>query len=75
MKRFALVAAAVVLLGTAGCSNMNQQEKNALTGGAVGAVGGTIIGAMAGSPAIGAAIGGAAGTATGAMWNDIQNQL
>jgi uncharacterized membrane protein len=75
MKRFALVAVVVATLGTAGCSNMNQQEKNALTGGAVGAVGGTIIGAMAGSPAIGAAIGGAAGTATGAMWEDIQDRL
>ncbi len=75
MKRFALVAVAVAVLGAGGCSNMTEQEKNALTGGAVGAVGGTIIGAMAGSPAIGAAIGGAAGTATGAMWDDIQNRL
>jgi uncharacterized membrane protein len=75
MKRLVFVAFAVVILGTGGCSNMTQQEKNALTGGAVGAVGGTIIGAMAGSPAIGAAIGGAAGTATGAMWDDIQNRL
>jgi len=75
MKRFAFASAVAVLLGVAGCSNMTQQENNALAGAGIGAVGGTIIGAMAGSPAVGAAIGGAAGAATGAMWNDIQSRL
>jgi hypothetical protein len=75
MKRFLVAGAIVAALGAAGCSNMTPDEKNALTGGAVGAVGGTIIGAMAGSPATGAAIGGAAGAATGALWNDLQDQM
>ncbi|MEM7121891.1 MAG: YMGG-like glycine zipper-containing protein [Pseudomonadota bacterium] len=75
MKKLCVAAVAVVFLGSAGCSDLTQQEKQALTGGAVGAVGGTIVGAMAGSPAVGAAIGGAAGAATGALWDDISKRL
>jgi len=75
MRRLYFVVPAVIVIGIAGCSNMSQQEQQALSGGAIGAAGGAIIGAMAGSPAIGAAIGGAAGAATGAMWKDIQKQF
>jgi osmotically inducible lipoprotein OsmB len=75
MKRLMSWLVAVAIVTLAGCSNMSQQEQQALSGGAIGAAGGAIIGAMAGSPAVGAAIGGAAGAATGALWDDIKKQI
>lgn len=75
MKRFTPWIVGLALVTLAGCSDMSQQEQQALSGGAIGAAGGAVIGAMAGSPAAGAAIGGAAGAAAGALWNDIKTRL
>jgi len=46
---------------------MNNTERGALAGGAVGTAGGAAIGALTGRPLLGAAIGGLGGTATGAL--------
>jgi hypothetical protein len=51
---------------TAGCSNMDNTERGALTGGIFGTALGTIAGAAAHAPLAGAAIGAVAGTAVGA---------
>jgi hypothetical protein len=55
----------VLLLGLAGCGDLNTTQQRTLTGGAAGAAGGAIIGAIAGGKkgaAIGTAVGGGAGT-------------
>ncbi|WP_414041531.1 hypothetical protein ACJU26_05570 [Acidithiobacillus sp. M4-SHS-6] len=58
----------VILLGLAGCANLNDTQQRALSGGAIGAAGGAIIGTVAaGDPAAGAAIGGAVGAAGGVI--------
>ena len=74
MKRFTPLLAALAIFTLAGCSNLTQQEQQALSGGAIGAAGGAVFGALAGSPALGAALGGAVGTAAGAMWKDISDR-
>jgi len=54
-----------------GCSNLNQRENRALTGGAIGAAGGAAIGAVTGGSAVyGGLLGGAAGAAVGALSAD-----
>jgi osmotically inducible lipoprotein OsmB len=62
-------ACAVLMLAATvtGCSNMNQQQERALSGGALGAAGGLVIGAISGSWIAGAIVGGAAGAAIGAF--------
>ena len=57
----------VLLIATAGCSNLSPREQRALTGGALGAAGGVIIGAATGGPLVGALIGTGAGAAIGAL--------
>ncbi len=74
MKRFAifvLIAAAC----SSGCASMNNSEKGALGGGAIGAGVGTAIGVATGNPEAGAIVGGLVGAGTGALiGNDIDNQ-
>jgi hypothetical protein len=54
-------------LGSAGCSSMNNTEKGAGIGGALGTAAGLGIGAATGNPRTGAIIGGLAGAGTGAL--------
>lgn len=61
------VAAVAFLLGSTGCSTMNNTEKGALVGGGVGTVVGTAIGAATGNPRTGAAVGALGGAAVGAL--------
>ncbi|MGE5539392.1 MAG: YMGG-like glycine zipper-containing protein [Gemmatimonas sp.] len=62
-------ACALLMLATtaSGCSNLNQQQERALSGGAIGAGAGALIGAVSGSWVVGAIVGGAAGAAVGAF--------
>src|SRR5947208_15907135 len=62
VKRFGLLTAVVLAAGSGGCSTMNNTEKGALGGGAVGAG----VGALAGGRT-GALIGGAIGAGTGGL--------
>lgn len=55
-----------------GCSNLNQQQERALSGGAIGAAGGAVVGALTGSWVAGALIGGAGGAAVGAFTSPSQ---
>lgn len=67
MRYLMIGALFVALAGTAGCSNMNNQQQRALSGGAIGAAGGAVVGALTGSWVTGALIGGAGGAAVGAL--------
>jgi uncharacterized protein YcfJ len=62
-----LTAGAVLALGPIGCSTMNQTEKGALGGGAIGAGVGTLVGAATGNPKTGAAVGGLLGAGVGGV--------
>jgi osmotically inducible lipoprotein OsmB len=63
----------VLLAATAtGCSNLNQQQERALSGGAIGAGAGAVVGALTGSWLWGALIGGAGGAAIGAFTSPSQ---
>ncbi len=56
------------LFGATACSNMNDMQQRALSGGAIGAAGGAALGAITGGSALtGALIGGGAGAAAGAL--------
>jgi hypothetical protein len=62
-------------LGSAGCEHMNNTEKGAGIGGALGAGAGLAIGAATGNPRTGAAVGGLLGAGTGALvGNDVDRQ-
>lgn len=62
-------------LGAAGCSSMNNTEKGAGIGGALGAGAGLAVGAATGNPRTGAAVGGLLGAGTGAIiGNDVDRQ-
>ena len=62
MRAEGRLAVIVVAMGMAACSELSQQEQNALSGGAIGAAGGAVIGTAIGAgPVVGAAIGGATG--------------
>lgn len=70
--RFTILSAflaALVLMGTSGCSSMNKTSKGAAIGAAGGAAAGAVIGNQTGSTArgaiIGAVVGGVAGTIIG----------
>ena len=67
MKRIAMGIAALGLLATAGCSNMNSTEQRTLSGGAIGAGVGAVAGALIPGQSVvgGALIGAAGGAATG----------
>jgi hypothetical protein len=61
--------------GAGGCEHMNNTEKGAGIGGALGAGTGLAIGAATGNPRTGAAVGGLLGAGTGALvGNDIDRQ-
>ena len=66
-QRFAAsVAAAVVLLGLAGCGEMTTREKDTAIGAGVGAVGGAVLtGGSTGGTIGGAAVGGIIGNQVG----------
>jgi outer membrane lipoprotein SlyB len=62
----------LVLLGTvtaagSGCASMNNTDRGAVAGGAVGTAAGAAIGAASHHPLLGAVVGGLGGTATGAL--------
>ena len=59
---------AAMMVTTAACSDMNDQQQRAVSGGAIGAGGGALFGwAVGGSPLIGALVGGAGGATVGAL--------
>ena len=64
MKRVSIY---LLLLGSVGCSGMNNTEAGALGGGVIGGLFGTAVGAATGHPLAGAAIGGAAGAGIGGL--------
>lgn len=68
IARFTIASLAyLAVLGSMGCSSMNNTEKGTLIGGGVGSVVGTAIGAATGNPRTGAVIGGVGGAALGAL--------
>lgn len=69
-----LVGSMAVLLGLAGCANMNATQKGAVIGGAGGAGLGAVIGHQFGSSGAGAVIGGLAGTAAGALGGNMKDE-
>ena len=69
-KKFLPLAAVLALL-TAGCSNMNNKEQRALSGGAIGAGAGAALGWVTGAnPWVLGALGAASGAAVGALTDD-----
>ena len=65
-KQYLVAVAAVgFALAQTGCSTMNQTEKGALGGGAIGAGVGTLVGAATGNPKTGAVVGGLLGAGVG----------
>lgn len=68
MKKLSLLAAAVMLVGALGCTNMTKTQQGALSGAAIGAGAGAAISAIAGGNAgIGAGLGGALGGIAGGL--------
>jgi len=66
MKKLTYPLIAIVLVASAGCTNMTHQEQGTVTGGAIGAVvGGGIAAATGGNGWTGAAIGAVAGGVIG----------
>jgi len=76
MPRLGVLGALVaVALGGTGCEHMNNTEKGAGIGGALGAGAGLAVGAATGNPRTGAAVGGLLGAGTGALiGNDVDRQ-
>jgi hypothetical protein len=73
MRRAFVPLVAVVLIGTAGCSNMNNTQQRTLSGGAMGAAGGAVITAVTGGCVwCGAAIGGAVGAGAGYVYDQVK---
>jgi len=74
--RVGVFASLVALgFGSTGCEHMNNTEKGAGIGGALGAGAGLAIGAATGNPRTGAAVGGLLGAGTGALvGNDVDRQ-
>ena len=71
MKRLLIPLAVVALVGTAGCSGMDDTQQRTLSGGAAGAVGGAIGGAVTGCIWCGAVVGGALGAAGGYVFDQL----
>jgi hypothetical protein len=64
-----------IALGSTGCEHLNNTEKGAGIGGALGAGAGLAVGAATGNPRTGAAVGGLLGAGTGALiGNDVDRQ-
>ena len=73
MRRIIVPLAALALLGTGACSNMNDTQQRTLTGGAGGAVAGTVIGAAAGGCIwCGTLVGGAIGAGAGYIYDQVK---
>lgn len=70
MNSVAKIVAISLILATAGCSHLSQNEKRILSGGAIGAGAGVAIGYIAGAPLLGALVGGGAGAAVGALTDE-----
>lgn len=76
MKRILVLFAALALLGSTACSNMNDTEQRTVSGGAIGAGGGALFSAIVGgNPLVGAVVGGAGGAAIGALTSKDQVSL
>ncbi|MGD2068830.1 MAG: OmpA family protein [Gemmatimonadota bacterium] len=75
----ALVLAAFLTAGAAGCASMSQQEKGAVIGAAAGGAVGGVVGNQAGSTTkgvlIGAVLGGAAGAVIGHQMDEKADEL
>jgi osmotically inducible lipoprotein OsmB len=72
MRRIFLPVAALVLLGTAACTNLNDTSQRMLSGGAIGTGAGVVTTAITGGCIwCGAAIGGAVGTGAGYVYDQI----
>ncbi|WP_439620785.1 glycine zipper domain-containing protein [Gemmata sp.] len=72
--RAGVLAAAVGGLGSTGCSTMNNTEKGAVAGGAIGTGVGLLAGAATGNPRTGAAVGGLLGGGLGAVAGNEQDR-
>lgn len=72
--RAGVLAAAVGGLGSTGCSTMNNTEKGAVAGGAIGTGVGLLAGAATGNPRTGAAVGGLLGGGIGAVAGNEQDR-
>lgn len=74
--RIALFCIVMLAAGSGGCSHMDNTEKGAGIGGAIGAGTGLAIGAATGNPKTGAAVGGLVGAGVGAaVGNEKDNQI
>lgn len=69
-----LVACVAGGLGSTGCSTMNNTEKGAVAGGAIGTGVGLLAGAATGNPRTGAAVGGLLGGGIGAVAGNEQDR-
>lgn len=67
LLRTGVVAAFMAASGSVGCSTMNNTEKGAVAGGAIGSGVGLLAGAATGNPRTGAAVGGLLGGGVGAL--------
>lgn len=65
---------AALSVGAAGCSTMNNTEKGAVAGGAIGTGVGLLAGAATGNPRTGAAVGGLLGSGLGAIAGNDQDR-
>jgi uncharacterized membrane protein YebE (DUF533 family) len=66
------VAALVLLLGTAACSDLSQSQERVGTATVGGAAGGALIGAIAGNAGLGAGIGAGVGLIGGLVYDKMQ---
>jgi hypothetical protein len=57
----------LIAVGATGCSTVNNTERGALAGGAIGAGAGTLVGAATGNPKTGAVVGGLIGAGVGGI--------
>lgn len=65
---------AALLLGSTGCSTMNNTERGAVAGGVLGGLAGTAIGAMSGNAGAGAAIGAGSGAILGGLAGNAEDR-
>jgi len=73
MRRVIVLLAALALLGTAACSNMNETQQRTVSGGAIGAGVGTVGAAVTGGCIwCGTLIGGAVGAGSGYVYDQIK---
>ncbi len=73
MRRAIVPLAALALLGTAACSNMNDTQQRTVSGGAIGAGVGTVGAAVTGGCIwCGTLIGGAVGAGSGYIYDQVK---